>query len=958
MKIRRLYIGDFGIIRNQLLSDIGGGLVVIGGSNRAGKTSFMQVLRYLGYGFPKGVSLPPATHDYYVEATVDFGKERWDLQLQGYGKPKLSRTDAEDVALEPYGRVDMFTYHQLFTISLDELRLLPEGIDEKEESRLQSVLLGAGLSDIARIPQLVKELDDAAYKIGASMGRPNVAQFKPRHLAIKEAVRERDKALARMDEYRAKIEKLSGIHAELQEKTAALDKLKEEIIRLEILLHNHDDYVKWVRLVSILAEPGARALLTQYPAGLLEKARYLQDTYHEALDSYGERLSAFSQEIYGKVGQDADPSIWQRNLLLRGNEIEFALRNLSGVGAKIEAYEAKSLALETEKRRLEWDIDALNRNLKIEDLDDIRRSVKKDQLERAIHNHGLLVKAVGLGQELMQTTAIDFAQQFRSYAKVAVLTIIVGAIIGIIQPFIGIGLAAAGVVGVGLYLVHRTLADGETRAEARNLKGQLLDIGRQAGLVFDDRDPDGYLGAVQERLVEAKAELEEYRILLGLDETASLESYGKRLEAIEKLSARAHDLSRQAKELARDLDELSPIVSELYHLVARLGYGRESLEIDTHSFGKLSIQVENIWSHLQLARELEGAKGRLEGVEEEISAIIDGDDYVQEVAATADDVYDPVRWLEQIILAGEKHARYKATASECETLEHRIVHSLGRRDMAALKALGHEPSSYPAPDGIGEDPWLSLLVSLYEDYGAAADLEEALRAATERMSALDEGIRDLEASRDILQREINDLNADETLVNAQRAIDRARSELEPLAFEYSTNRVASLLLETLQKQVIEEIKGDLLDQASRVLRDMTDGEYQRIMPLDEIDKAGFQLTGAGGERWLPEALSRGTTEQLFLAVRLGRIREIDPPLPVILDDCLVNFDPQHAYQAMQGINKLSKRNQIFVLTCHPELVEMIGELNNGDVQYWQLDRGIFSVTNLKKLREFLSHNMR
>jgi len=42
MKIRRLYIGDFGIIRNQLLSDIGGGLVVIGGPNRAGKTSFMQ----------------------------------------------------------------------------------------------------------------------------------------------------------------------------------------------------------------------------------------------------------------------------------------------------------------------------------------------------------------------------------------------------------------------------------------------------------------------------------------------------------------------------------------------------------------------------------------------------------------------------------------------------------------------------------------------------------------------------------------------------------------------------------------------------------------------------------------------------------------------------------------------------------------------------------------------------
>ena len=48
MKIRRLHIGDFGIIRNQTLDDLGQGLVVIGGPNRAGKTSFMQVLRYLG----------------------------------------------------------------------------------------------------------------------------------------------------------------------------------------------------------------------------------------------------------------------------------------------------------------------------------------------------------------------------------------------------------------------------------------------------------------------------------------------------------------------------------------------------------------------------------------------------------------------------------------------------------------------------------------------------------------------------------------------------------------------------------------------------------------------------------------------------------------------------------------------------------------------------------------------
>mgnify|MGYP001409752486 CR=1 FL=1 len=63
MKIRRLFIKDFGIFHNELLEDIAPGLVVIGGHNRAGKTTFLELLRYLPFGFPrkKKNSLQPAT---------------------------------------------------------------------------------------------------------------------------------------------------------------------------------------------------------------------------------------------------------------------------------------------------------------------------------------------------------------------------------------------------------------------------------------------------------------------------------------------------------------------------------------------------------------------------------------------------------------------------------------------------------------------------------------------------------------------------------------------------------------------------------------------------------------------------------------------------------------------------------------------------------------------------------
>ena len=52
-----------------------------------------------------------------------------------------------------------------------------------------------------------------------------------------------------------------------------------------------------------------------------------------------------------------------------------------------------------------------------------------------------------------------------------------------------------------------------------------------------------------------------------------------------------------------------------------------------------------------------------------------------------------------------------------------------------------------------------------------------------------------------------------------------------------------------------------------------------------------------GTLWNPERLSRGTREQVFLALRLALIRDLgrhDVSLPLVMDDALVNFDDQRA----------------------------------------------------------------
>jgi uncharacterized protein YhaN len=105
---------------------------------------------------------------------------------------------------------------------------------------------------------------------------------------------------------------------------------------------------------------------------------------------------------------------------------------------------------------------------------------------------------------------------------------------------------------------------------------------------------------------------------------------------------------------------------------------------------------------------------------------------------------------------------------------------------------------------------------------------------------------------------------------------------------------------------------------------MTEGRYTRIqVPLGSESRTIRVWTGAG-EPKEPKQLSRGTREQLYLALRFGLIEQFGKNgarLPVIVDDALVNFDPARTVAAARAFTALSERNQVIVFTCHPHLVE-------------------------------------
>ena len=71
-------------------------------------------------------------------------------------------------------------------------------------------------------------------------------------------------------------------------------------------------------------------------------------------------------------------------------------------------------------------------------------------------------------------------------------------------------------------------------------------------------------------------------------------------------------------------------------------------------------------------------------------------------------------------------------------------------------------------------------------------------------------------------------------------------------------------------------------------------------------------------------MSRGTREQLYLALRFGLIDEYETrsePLPTVMDDIFVNFDDERDERITKILNKFGKSRQIIVLTCHQRSLE-------------------------------------
>ena len=128
------------------------------------------------------------------------------------------------------------------------------------------------------------------------------------------------------------------------------------------------------------------------------------------------------------------------------------------------------------------------------------------------------------------------------------------------------------------------------------------------------------------------------------------------------------------------------------------------------------------------------------------------------------------------------------------------------------------------------------------------------------------------------------------------------------------------LLEETRDGFARDHQPAVLREASRWLDRLTAGHYTAV--TTSIHEARLEVHDHGGVACSPDRLSRGTREQVFLALRLALVKDLERRgvhLPVVIDDALVNFDDRRAEAAARVLMEFAAEQpgrQFLVLTCH------------------------------------------
>lgn len=211
----------------------------------------------------------------------------------------------------------------------------------------------------------------------------------------------------------------------------------------------------------------------------------------------------------------------------------------------------------------------------------------------------------------------------------------------------------------------------------------------------------------------------------------------------------------------------------------------------------------------------------------------------------------------------------------------------------------------------------------------AADLESQ---EADARTNLDAALKDRDQARDKFQEAQSSLHEAEQVGNAAIMHAREIEAAEVLAadvMEYVQTKVMITALERLLAAEEPDNDTALLTHASTLVCRLTGGRVTGLTVEDRAGERGLRIEADGLDEGVPAELSAGTADQVYLALRLAGIRQMQmraaaegvSTLPVVLDDILVTHDDGRTAVALEVLAEEARDQQILLMTHHSAVAE-------------------------------------
>ncbi len=908
MKFLRVRIHRFGPLRDV---DTGPkplpGLSVVLGPNEAGKSSFFLALRALLYG------IYPTRPDLNPYAPWD-GAEM-ELQADVEGEDGAVATVRRRLLSSPWGRlhpgggdeidlrndtlpwaahVPREIYEEIFSITLPELVRLQGGKGWKEVR--DRLLAGMGTGDLLAPRQVADALEGEAQRLW----RPD-RRGKPRHQELEEAVaalsdrlsraRERDALLRRRQRRLETVQEAIGAHRSALtgvqstlERIRTLTPLAGRIRRMDACLERAGD-PRWLdplsgdpveRLQSLRRTVRAAEAAREEGEARLEEARLAvpaEDPVDRQLLSRRDRAWALTLE--SEVVRD-----WQGRRASAGARLDALEEEVSQLGRELFGKPSEPVPA---RMVLGLSTSALADRIRDREEADRRQAEAEERL------------FVSRSRPLPAFVPPGFFAGGSGLILVGLLLLLTGVVLLLVDDSTARGFGVGSLVAGLALAVQGWVSRSRWKAEEARVLSELSDREEELAALA------GRASELVERVQEMEGALEK---LLG-DLPLRPERRGRLREGTVHELSRLQELFRRRESVQIELRDLDRGLHETGERLARLLREVDGLSLPDDPLRALPLLSE------RLAEADARAQRRHEGIREvdrrrEELARLDSELEERKEAAEAFEAT-----LLEIASGGDSDEAAREVSTRMEALQdaRRLLGEL-EEEAGDLDALRHRIEALEA-ELAGKEEEDSPL----DPEGIRVKLEAEVEEIRRELEELREEAGDLQA-------EIRALFQEETVDVVEGALSELREERASLRRERDRLWVLARAVRVAERRYRDAHQPELTLRASRYLERFTGGRYTRLVLGDDGDADSLLLQAAHlpGTQPVSEPLSTGTREQVFMALRLAVVDQMDREgarLPLILDETLVNWDQERRQRALDLLTDVAAERQVLLFTCHP-----------------------------------------